>query len=41
MNITELKTSVLMKHKEVWIDKLRYNRVKLVKIDRKRQNDYG
>ena len=32
MNETELTTSVLMKHKEVWIDKLRYRRVKLVKM---------
>ena len=32
MNETELTTSVLMKHKEVWIDKLRYKRVKLVKM---------
>ena len=32
MNETELTTSVLMKHKEEWIDKLRYKRMKLVKI---------
>ena len=32
MNDTELTTSVLTKHKEVWIDKLRYKRVKLVKM---------
>ena len=32
MNKTELTTSVLMKHKEVWIDKLRYKQVKLVKM---------
>ena len=30
-----------MKNEEVWIDKLRYNRVKLVKINRKRQNGFG
>ena len=32
MNETELTTSVLMKHKEVWIDKIRCKRVKLVKM---------
>ena len=32
MNEIELTTSILMKHKEVWIDKLRYKRVKLVKM---------
>ena len=32
MNETELTTSVLTKYKEVWIDKLRYKRVKLVKM---------
>ena len=32
MNETELTTSVLTNHKEVWIDKLRYKRVKLVKM---------
>ena len=32
MNETELTASVLTKHKEVWIDKLRYKRVKLVKM---------
>ena len=32
MNETELTTSVLMKHKAVWIDKPRYKRVKLVKL---------
>ena len=32
MHETELTASVLTKHKEVWIDKLRYKRVKLVKM---------
>ena len=32
MHETELTTSVLTKHKEVWIDKIRYKRVKLVKM---------
>ena len=32
MNETELTTSALMKHKEVWIDNLRYKRVKLAKM---------
>ena len=32
MHETELTTSVLTKHKEVWIDKMRYKRVKLVKM---------
>ena len=32
MNEKELTTSVLMKHKEIWIDKLRCKRVKLVKM---------
>ena len=32
MNETELTTSILTKHKEKWIDKLRYKRVKLVKM---------
>ena len=32
MNETELTTSVLTKYKEVWIDKLRYKRLKLVKM---------
>ena len=32
MNETEPTTSVLMKHKERWIDKLRHKRVKLVKM---------
>ena len=32
INETELTTSVLMKHKEVWIGKLRYRRAKLVKM---------
>ena len=32
MNETEPTTSVLMKHKELWIDEIRYKRVKLVKM---------
>ena len=32
MNLTEPTAPVLMKHKEGWIDKLRYKRVKLVKM---------
>ena len=32
MNETELTTSFLLKHKEVWIYRLRYKRVKLVKM---------
>ena len=32
MNYTEPKTLVLIKHKEIWIDKLRYKRVTLIKM---------
>ena len=32
MNERELTTSVLTKHNEVWVDKLRYKQVKLVKM---------
>ena len=43
MNETEPTTSVLTKYKKVWIDRLRYKRVKLVKmIERgKRIMDYN
>ena len=40
MNETELTTSVLMKHKEAWIDKIRWKQVKLVKmIERGKRNN--